>query len=484
MRGLRAHLGLWHAALMAITLLALAGLTYALLIRVLHSRADAALEEYGDITARQMAATLFRIRRASDAPRLAPEMIRGQKFLSNDIRTWGRYVQIVDTEGFPREWSDGLASQKLPVSADALARGKRGLTTLETVRGLGEHPVRIVTVPVRLGADVPLMVQAGTSLEGVEAALQRAGWLLLIITPLVFLLALVGNWIVVDRALRRVDDLTRLALEIQSSNLERRIRHGGPVDEIGRLAHAFDQMISRLDKSFRQVRQFSADASHELRTPLTAIRGEAEVALLGELTPEQSRKSLGAILDAAERMSGIVESLLLLARADAGQALIKEEPVEIEWLVEQSVRGHAGMADRAGVALVVGEVAPLVVAGDPLWLSQALGNLVSNGIKYTPPGGRVTVSARQTGEEVTLEVRDSGIGIAEEHLPHIFERFYRVDSGRARAAGGSGLGLSITRWAVEAHGGGVAASSSAGEGSAFTIRLPLPVDDRNGADDE
>jgi heavy metal sensor kinase len=341
------------------------------------------------------------------------------------------------------------------------------------VPDLGEHPVRIVTTPVQMGDRRPLLVQAGTSLEGVEAALQRAGWILFVLTPSVFLIALVVGWLVVGRALRRVDQLTRTALDIQSSNLERRIRHAGPDDEIGRLAQAFDQMITRLDRSFQQVRQFSADASHELKTPLTAIRGEAEVSLLGELSPEEYRKSIRSILESAERMSEVVESLLLLARADSGQNLIRQEPVELGDIVLQAVENIEPLAARDRISLMVVDVDELVVAGDPLWLNQVVTNLLSNGIKYTPAGGEVTVALRRDGDQAELEVRDTGIGIPPEHVARIFDRFYRVDHGRARAAGGAGLGLSITRWAVEAHGGEISVESRPGEGSCFRVRLPL-----------
>jgi len=468
-RGLRAQLTLWHAGLMALTLLALSGFTYALLIRVLHSRADAALHDFADTTARQIATTLY-----AGAGTPAPGSPR---FLSNDLRSWGRYIQVVDPQGYVVEKSDGLNTHPLPVSADALRRGLAGETTFETVPGLGEHPVRIITTPVLMGPRVPYLVQAGTSLEGVEAALQRAGWILLILTPTVFVIALVGGWLVVGRALRRVDDLRRTALEIQGTNLQRRIKHAGVDDEIGRLAQAFDQMIARLDCSFQQVRQFSADASHELKTPLTAIRGEAEVVLMGSHSAEEYRQAIGSILESAERMSQVVESLLLLARADSGQNLIRREPVELGDVLLRAYESLESMAERQHISVLLEEVEDLTVSGDPLWLNQILVNLISNGIKYTPEGGEVSVALRAVDGQAELTVRDTGIGISPEHLPHIFDRFYRVDEGRARAAGGTGLGLSITRWAVEAHDGTITVESEVGSGTLVRVRFPVAVED-------
>jgi len=473
-QGLRAQLGLWHAGLMAFTLLGLAGFTFVLLITFLHSRADSALLEHADVTARDLAAALYRSRGDPGAP---PPLRPG---MFDDLRSWGRYVQVLDAQGVVQERSDGLRSHPLPVSAAALRRGLRGEATFETVPGLGEHPVRIVTVPVRMGDRIPYLVQSATSLEGVEAALQRAGWILAVLTPTVFLVSLVGGWLLVGRALRRVDALTQTALDIQATNLEGRIRHAGADDEIGRLARAFDQMIARLDRSFQQARRFSADASHELKTPLTAIRGEAEVALLGDLPAEEYRRSLRSILESSERMSEIVESLLLLSRVDAGQTLIRADPVDLGELAGAAIRRLEPYARDQSVALTAGELAPVTVAGDPLWLNQVVTNLITNGLKYTPAGGSVTVTVRpaEGANAAEIAVRDTGIGIAAEHLPHIFDRFYRVEAGRQRAQmpgkqpGGTGLGLSITRWAVEQHGGSIEVASEAGKGSEFRVRLP------------
>ena len=455
---------------MALTLLALSAFTYVLLYGVLHERADAALEELADTTVWVFvfAFFVFGPERAGSAQQ--------PRFLSNDLRSWGRYIQIVDPQGHVLEKSDGLYTHQLPVGATALRRGLDGDTTFETISGLGEGSVRIVTVPVHLGTRVPLLVQAGASLEGVEAALQRAVWILVILTPSVFVLALVGGWLVVGRALLRVDLLTRTAVEIQSTNLQRRIEHAGPDDEIGRLARAFDQMIARLDQSFRQVRQFSADASHELKTPLTAIRGEAEVALMKQQSPAEYRATIGSILDSAERMSNIVDSLLLLARADAGATLIQREPVDLGEVTLAVFENLEATAHRHGVTLMIEELDDLTVGGDRLWLSQILTNLIGNAIKYTPGGGTVTIALRPDDGHAVLTVRDTGIGIAEEHLPRIFDRFYRVDHGRARTAGGAGLGLSITHWAVQELGGSIGVESRLGEGSCFRARFPLLAD--------
>jgi heavy metal sensor kinase len=464
-RSLRAQLALWHAGLLAVTLVTLAGLTYLVLLRVLHSRADAALERYAETTSKQIAAALYQ-------SRAIPGTASPKRFLEQDPQSWGRYVQIVDRFGQVVDASDALRTQKLPRDPNALLRGLRGEVSFETDATLGEHPLRIVTVPVQMGDEIPYLVQAAASLEGVEAALQRASVILLILTPSVFLVSLLGGGTLVKRALKPVDELTRAAMAIEHQHLDRRIVPPRPDDEIGRLAGAFNEMLSRLDRSFRQIQQFSADASHELKTPLTTIRGEAEVALLDELTPEEYRRTLQSIIEEVERMSAVVDNLLTLARADADQVRMVKERVPLHEVVMAVYEGLEGAARRKGVALDLESMAEAWCLGDALWLQQVMTNLVANAVKYTPAGGKIGIELE--GEEgwVRLTVRDTGVGIPPEHLPHVFDRFYRVDSGRSRDSGGTGLGLSIVQWVVEAHGGSVEAESQVSQGSTFTVRLP------------
>jgi signal transduction histidine kinase len=497
LRSLRAQLSLWHAALLAVTLVSLAGLTYVMLRQMLHSRADAALEDYAETTAKTIAATLYQ---STVGQRQLP------KFLSNDLQSWGRYIQVIDSRGNVREVSDALRSHPLPVSTTALVRGMKGQSTFETVTNLGEHPVRIVTVPVQMGGKVPYLVQAGASLEGVDATLQRASAILLVLTPSVLLVGMLGGWLLVGRSLKPVDEMTRTALEIESSSLDRRIVPPRTDDEIGRLAAAFNEMIARLDRSFRQIQQFTADASHELKTPLTTMRGEAEVALMTDLTPAEYRKVLRSVIEEVERMSAIVENLLLLARTDANAVQLRRETVAFHEIMMTVYEQMEAIARRKGVSLELEEIDEAHVEGDPLWLQQIVTNLLNNAIKYTPEGGEVRVALKgegrgkkgkegegegkkgKEGEDngdiplhpppspsfpfAVLSVSDTGVGIPPEHLPHIFDRFYRVDAGRSRDAGGSGLGLNIVKWAVEAHGGTIEVSSEVGKGTTFTVRLP------------
>jgi len=296
---------------------------------------------------------------------------------------------------------------------------------------------------------------------------------LLVLTPSVFLITLVGGWLLVGRALRPVDEMTNAALSIESNRLNMRLAPAATDNEIGRLAEALNGMIARLERSFKQIERFSADASHELKTPLTAIRGEAEVALMGEHTPEEYRHTLHSIVEESERLSSIVTNLLLLSRADADQIVLKHLDLPLHEVVMASYEPMASLAYRKGVTLDIGEMDDVVAPGDALWLQQLITNLLQNAINYTPEGGTVTLSLHRAGASARVVVEDTGPGIPAEHLSHLFDRFYRVDSGRSRDQGGTGLGLNIARWIAESHHGKIDVASEVGVGTIFTVTLPI-----------
>lgn len=475
LRSLRAQLALWYGGVLALTLLLLSGFTLLLLRQYLTSRADSALQSQATDAARAIAATLYRYNSENPGAPPPPEMEKA--FIdNNDQQSWGRYVQVVNPYGNPVARSDALKTIPLPRLDEALQDGLKGNTRFDTESKLGEYPVRIVTTPVMMGKSVPYLVQVGASVEGVDVALTRASNLLLILTPSVFLIALLGGGALVGRALKPVDDMTQAALTIESKRLDVRIAPPRTDNEISRLASALNTMIARLDKSFRQIERFSADASHELKTPLTAMRGEAEVALMGEKTPAEYQQTLRSVIEETERLSAIVTNLLLLARADANQVKLRREQVSLDEIAMSAYEGVEPLARRKRIALNIGDMDETPLLGDSLWLQQLAANLLQNAVNYTPEGGCATLSVRR--EEVdgevfaVLSVEDTGRGIPEEHLPHIFDRFYRVDAGRNREQGGSGLGLNIVRWIAESHGGVIAVSSEIGVGTSFTVRIP------------
>jgi heavy metal sensor kinase len=297
----------------------------------------------------------------------------------------------------------------------------------------------------------------------------RMRWTLGLAMLATLALAGTGAWIVVGRALKPVDRMTRAARQISAESSTSRIPVGNESDELGRLAQTLNDMLERLASSIDRMRQFTSDASHELRTPLTAMRSVGEVALCDAKTVDEYREAIGSILEEIDRLTRLVEQLLFLARADAGAIKLQTKPVALAEIVSQTTDRLAILAEDKGIALRVDGMPKGPFPSDPNLLGQALTNIIDNAIKFTPKGGTVDVGASIDGAEARIWIEDSGPGIPPEHLGRIFERFYRVD--RDRSAGGTGLGLAIARWAIESQGGRIQAQSEPGKGCKFTIIL-------------
>jgi heavy metal sensor kinase len=279
-----------------------------------------------------------------------------------------------------------------------------------------------------------------------------------------------GSWLA-RRTLAPVSALADAAAAVTERDLSARLDERHAPEELRGLARAFNATLDRLEAAFARQARFTADASHELRTPVAILRAQVETALKGERAASEYRSTLEACGRAADRMAGLTESLLALARADAGERPAAG-PVALDALVREGADLLRPSARAAGVELRC-SVEPATVVGDARLLSEVLSNLVTNGFRYNRPGGRVDVTLGRENGEAVLRVRDTGVGIPTDALPHVFERFYRVDAARSRAHGGSGLGLSIVRWIVEAHKGTVEVLSEPDVGSTFTVRLPV-----------
>jgi signal transduction histidine kinase len=298
------------------------------------------------------------------------------------------------------------------------------------------------------------------------------------------IVATIGGYWLAGKALRPVKMITRTANEISATDLRRRL-HLRRRDEFGELAATFDQMLARLEAAFKRQAQFTTDASHELRTPLTIIDLEINRALTQFERPEEYRQVLEQIQAENAQMAAIVNSLLILARADTGLMKLNLQEVDLSDLALASVERLLPLARQSQVTLATGDLPEVLVRGDPQYLGQMLTNLIENGIKYTSGiGKRVHVElACEEKRWGVVRVQDDGPGISEEHLPSLFERFYRVDKARSNSQksskpgttepGGTGLGLSIVQWIVQAHGGQIRVESKIGTGSLFEVRLPL-----------
>ena len=292
------------------------------------------------------------------------------------------------------------------------------------------------------------------------------------VLPLVILGSGLLGWLLTGRALRPLIGVAHAARSISGANLGPRIPLRGAGDELDHFIGAFNEMVSRLEISFDQIRRFSTDVSHELRTPLTAIRGQLEVALFTARTTEQYREAIGNAMEDVERLSQIVRALLLLSQAETGQVGLQREPVDLSVLVRDVVDQFQVPAEVGKVRLECDLPARFPLDGDKVQLERLVSNLLSNAVKYTAAGGAVRVRLENEGESARLVVEDTGRGIPADHLPHIFDRFYRVPDGASSPEKGLGLGLSFVAWIVKAHGGTIHVDSAAGQGSRFVVTLP------------
>ena len=452
---IRTRLTLWYTAVLAIFIAALGIIVYAVLAFNLTAGLDRTLQD----TANQVVGSA-RVRPFFDVQVITlPEL---NVFGSNV------YIEVVDQGG-------QIARKSANLQSFTHALDDAGLRWVESnrqpvtrnVRTGGAH-LRVLTVPLLVNDQAVGYLQVGAVREQVDNALS----LLLVVLVVSGLGATVAAAIVgrllAGRALRPIDTITQTALAIsRADDLDKRIPEAGPQDEVGRLVKTFNIMLDRLEGLFRGQQRFIADISHELRTPLTTIRGNVDLMRRMKSVDEES---LNAIQAESDRMTRMVGDLLLLAQADAGQT-IRRERVELDTLMLEVYRQMRPMLE--GIELSIGEEDQATVMGDTDRLKQLLLNLVDNARKYTPQGGKVTLGLRRAEGWAVLTVTDTGMGIPTQDLPHIFERFYRVDKARSRAAGGAGLGLSIVQWIVQAHGGKISVQSEPGHGTTFTVRLAL-----------
>jgi heavy metal sensor kinase len=317
------------------------------------------------------------------------------------------------------------------------------------------------------------VIEVGASNQEIERALHGLLLAIGVGLPVVVTVAIAGGYLLMSRALRPVDEITQSAERITSRNLGERLPAPQTGDELERLSIGLNRMIARLDESFQHTHRFSADASHELRTPLTILRGELEAAAQQpQITPDL-RETLGSALEETERLSRIVESLMAISRLDAGEARVELARFDLAELTSGTTEQMRLLAEDKNIALRCETERQVRIEGDRARLKQVIVNLVDNAIKYTPAGGLVGVKVCASDGRAVIEVNDNGVGIPPEALPHIFERFYRVDKARSRQIGGAGLGLSIIKAIVTAHGGQVRVESVEGKGSRFLIELPV-----------
>lgn len=474
----RLRLTLWNVSVFAFVLLALAAASHLILERTLLN----ALDQEMSARAAEMVRSLEQAPAAETerAARWGAERaLRASRSATASRRVpWGRrrrgngpMARFFRPKAMTLDRRDYIRLvPEPPWDEAAFALAARG-ETLRSSLVLTEIPARVHSLPIRHHGRVDGVVQVARPLSDVEDALWASSRTLLLLAPLALLICGVVGAFLTSRALQPVRTLRDAADRIQAEKLSRRLPVPGG-DEFSDLARTFNEMLGRLEHAFRQQTRFTADASHELRTPLTVLRGNLSLALARPRSPEEYRDTIQRAYRVTERMSRLVEDLLLLARADAGQLVLETEPAPLPQILSAAVAvlphrhvaltGHAAAAD-----------APLMVRGNPGLLTTLFVNLLKNAARHTPDTGTLAIHAVRQGDAVAVTVEDTGEGIPPEHLPNLLDRFYRVDDSRSSESGGIGLGLAICQSIANAHGGALAIRSEVGKGTAVTVTLPL-----------
>lgn len=462
MRSIRMRLTLWYVSLLTLTFIVVGGAAYALLSYSLLHEMDNALGSVARVVSE-------RVQGGTEAffPSEVDEIFRRYFGFS----PWEKYFQMLDPSGRKFSGKSGLHPQaRIPIGKEALENAARGISTFETVQGRDGNLVRIMIMPVMHYGRLEKLIQVGMSLQSIS--LTRTRFLLIMagLFPVVLIMAGLGGSMLARRALSPIGTMTETANRISAERLAERLEESGAGDEVDRLAKTLNRMLGRLDTAFSQIRQFTADASHELQTPLTILKGELEVALRAPRPREEYEATLRSALEEIDRIAHLVEGLLLLARNEAGVLRMDKKEIDLALLSEEVCESLRTLADSKSLALHLESPKSVCFRADREHMRRLLRNLVENAIKYTKPEGSVALAVENEGDQVSIRVSDTGIGISAEDRERIFQPFFR--SEEALSESGVGLGLSIVKSIAEAHSGTIRVESAPGRGSSFVVLLP------------
>lgn len=455
---IRWRLTLWYAGLLVLVIVLFSLTLYVGLRQILYATLDESLHQQAALVASTIQVT-------DGIPQLPGTNTRD--------RTAGEhFVRLTDLSG---RTVDGASSIRgaLPDDQDGLSRALSGRFAMRWISADGQ-PMRVLSEPVVSKGQLIGALQVGTSGEEITDTLEFTIVLLAIAGPLILLAASAGGIWIAGRALQPVDRITGLAAAIEEQDLSRRIDLDLPDDQIGRLARTFNGMLDRIEGAFRRQRQFTADASHELRTPLALMQNQIELALAQPRDPREDRAVLEALAGDLDRLTRLTNALLLLARGDSKAIQLNYEVVDLPVVLGLVAEQYGPMAAEAGVTIRL-DTEPVLLRADEDRVIQVLVNLVDNALRHSPAGTHIVLGCRTEDEWANFWVIDQGAGIAPEHLSHLGERFYRVEQDRDRARGGIGLGLSICKMIIVAHGGTIAITSTPDTGTSVTVWLPAPT---------
>lgn len=313
-------------------------------------------------------------------------------------------------------------------------------------------------------------VRVSRSLEFTMKVLKNLRIIIYVSIPLYILLASFGGFFLASRALRPIDRITKIAKEISKGDLSRRIKMKNSVDEVGRLADTFDEMLDKLESSIKKERQFASDASHELRTPIAVINAQVEQALSFRRKVNEYREALKTVGNEGRKMNHIISQLIMIYRSEEGQYKFNFEVIELNEIMSDIVEEFKTIADLKEIKIDFMPADKIMVKADQTLITRLFINLMENAMKYTGENGKITINIGQDKQNAIVKIEDTGIGIPEKDIPYIFDRFYQAES--SRSGSGSGLGLSIVKWIVNIHKGSIDLKSDINEGTTFIIKLP------------
>ncbi|MBS1808629.1 MAG: heavy metal sensor histidine kinase [Acidobacteria bacterium] len=465
-RSIRFRLTAWYAGLLALLLLLFGGSTWFGLAHYLHRSLSEGLARQ----AQQIGENFLVDVKTSGDRYVADEINEHYSPEQNDhfIRVTRADGSVLYLSGTPL--NQGFDPTQVSAAPLALSRA----STREEHLPSGSE-LLIYSLPYTARDGSQFVIENGASDDSIENVLRGLLLTLTIALPVVITVAVAGGYWIMRRALRPLDEIASGAERITSHNLGERLPVTPSGDEVERLSLSLNRMIERLDESFQYIRRFTADASHELRTPLTVLRGELEAMAQRPRLAAEVRDTIGSSLEETERLARIVESLLAISRLDAGEAHMERIRFDLTELTGTTVEQMRLLAEDRNIALKYEANSDVTIEGDQARIKQVIVNLVDNAIKYTPEGGTVKVMVGLENNRAVLRVEDNGTGIPAAALPHLFERFYRVDKARSRQLGGTGLGLAIVKSIVTAHGGQVTVESTENKGSQLLVELPCAV---------